>query len=112
VAGLIRQARTGYERAGTTVRDATVRGLATEDEQLLLQEAKTQITQMEALQHTLSQEQLRPVAERADELVKVVMADVAHLERVELWKRRALVPIWGFLAFMALVFWAKRRQLQ
>ncbi len=112
MAGLIRRAKTDYDRAEATVRDATVRGLATEDEQLLLQEAKTQITQMEALQHTLSQEQVKPVADRADELVKLVMADVAHLEQVELWKRRALWPIWGFLAFMAIVFWAKRRQLE
>jgi hypothetical protein len=112
VAKMIRRAKEDYQRAEAGVRDATVRGLATEDEQLLLQEAKTQITQMEALQHTLSEQQLQPLAGRADELVKLVMADIAHLEQVELWKRRALWPIWGFLAFMAVVFWAKRRQLE
>jgi cytochrome c553 len=112
MANMIRRAKDDYERADATVHDATVRGLATEDEQLLLQEAKTQITQMEALQHTLSYEQLKPVNDRADELVKLITADIAHLERVELWKRKALWPIWAFLAFMAVVFWAKRRQLE
>ena len=112
MANTIRQAHEAYERADAAVHDATVRGLATEDEQLLLQEAKTQITQLEALQHTLSFEELKPVAARADELVKVTTADIAHLEQVELWKRKALWPIWGFLGAMAILFWFKRRQLE
>src|ERR1043166_10160114 len=53
VAGVIRTARGEYDRATNIVHEATVRGLATEDEQLLLQEANTQITQLEALQHIL-----------------------------------------------------------
>lgn len=108
----LRQAKNDYQRARATVHDATVRGLATEDEQLLLQEVNTQITQMEALQHTLSPEQLQPLADRADELVGLLRADVAHLEQVELWKRKALGPIWAFLALMAAIFWLKRRQLK
>ena len=40
------------------------------------------------------------------------LADVADLQRTERWKRHALTPIWVFLAFMAIVFWAKRRQLE
>jgi hypothetical protein len=112
LAGMIRQARQEYDHATNVVHEATVRGLATEDEQLLLQEANTQITQLEAMQHTLAIDQLKPVAGRADELVQLTMADVAHLESVELWKRKALWPVWGFLAFMAVVFWAKRRQLE
>jgi hypothetical protein len=112
VAGLIRAARADYAHATNRVHDATVRGLATEDEQLLLQEANTQITQLEALQHTLAVDQLKPVASRADELVNLTMTDIAHLEQVELWKRKALWPVWGFLAAMAIVFWLKRRQLE
>lgn len=112
LAGMIRQARQEYGHATNAVHDATVRGLATEDSQLLLQEANTQITQLEALQHTLSLEQLKPVAVRADEIVKLTLADVTQLEEVELWKRKALWPVWGFLAFMAIVFWLKRRQLE
>jgi hypothetical protein len=40
------------------------------------------------------------------------LADVAQLEQVEHWKRKALWPVWVFLAFMAAVFWLKRRQLE
>jgi hypothetical protein len=112
VAGLIRIAKTAHERAAAAVHDATVRGLATEDEQLLLQEVKTQVTQLEALQHTLSVETLQPVAARADELVNVVLADIAGLERVERWKRLGLLPIGVFLAVMAALFWIKRRSLE
>lgn len=112
MANMIRRAKAEYERADATVHDATVRGLATEDEQLLLQEVKTQITQLEALQHTLSYEQIQPVAARAGELVKLTLDDIAQLEQVELWKRKALWPVWGFLAIMAIFFWLKRRQFE
>jgi hypothetical protein len=89
-----------------------VRGLATEDDQLLLQEAKTQVTQLEALQHTLSLEQLKPVAGHSEEIVDQTLADIAGLERFERWKRLALTPIWAFLALMAVVFWFKRWQIE
>jgi hypothetical protein len=112
IAGIIGAAKNRLSEAKATVQRATVRGLATEDEQLLLQEAQTQVTQLEALQHTLSPELLEPVAKRAGELTGQTLADVAGLERVELWKRKALWPIWVFLAGMAFLFWLKRRQLE
>jgi hypothetical protein len=112
VAGLIRKQQAGYERAAAAVHDATVRGLATEDDQLLLQEAKTQVTQLEALQHLLSPEELQPVAGHSEEIVKETLADITGLEQFESWKRLALWPIWGFLLLMALLFWAKRRQIE
>jgi hypothetical protein len=111
IAGLIQRAQSDYSNAVTVVHAVTVRGLATDDEQLLLQEAKTQVTQLEALQHTLAMDQLQPVAAHADEAVHQTLADVGQLEQVELWKRRALTPIWVFLAVMACLFWAKRRQV-
>jgi hypothetical protein len=112
IAGLIHGAQSGYSNAVTVVHNATVRGLATDDEELLLQEAKTQVTQLEAMQHLLAADQLRPVVKRSDEIVKLTLADVADLQRTERWKRHALTPIWVFLALMAIIFWAKRRQLE
>ena len=109
---LIRDKKADYESADKLVHDATVRGLATDDEQLLLQEVKTQVTQMEAQQHTLSVSELQPVAARADELINTVRADVAHMEKVERWKKHALVPFWGFLAVMATLFALKRKQVK
>jgi hypothetical protein len=110
-AALIRRAQDGYTRATEKVHDATVRGLATDDEQLLLQEAKTQVTQLEAMQHTLDFDTLKPVAARADEITKQTFTDIKVLERFEQWKRQALVPIWGFLGAMALLFWVRKKQL-
>jgi nitrate/TMAO reductase-like tetraheme cytochrome c subunit len=112
VAGLIRTQQSAYERARAAVHDATVRGLATEDDQLLLHEAKTEVTQLEALQHTLSVEDLQPVAARSQETVNQTLADVAGLEQFERWKRLALAPIWVFLLLMAVLFWAKRWQIE
>ncbi len=112
LAGLIHRAQADYTNAVTAVHDATVRGLATDDEQLLLQEAKTQVTQMEAMQHLLAVDPLQPIATRFDGIVKQTLGDVADLARLERWKRNALGPIWAFLVLMAMLFWAKRRQLE
>ena len=112
VATLIRDSQKDYDRAEARVHEATVRGLATDDEQLLLQEAKTQVTQLEALQHTLALDQLKPVAAHSEELVRLTESNVAGLERLERWKRLGLTPVWIFLAFMAVLFWLKRRQVE
>ena len=112
VAGLIRQAQADYRNADESVHAATIRGLATDDDQVLLQDAKTQVTQLEALQHTLTMAQLEPVAQHSGETIGQVLTDIKHLERFELLKRKALWAVWGFLAVMAIIFWAKHRQLE
>jgi hypothetical protein len=104
----IETARGAYERAVERVHDATVRGLATDDEQLLLQEAKTQVIQLEVLQHTLSPSELRPGEARTEEIVATTLLEVNRLERVELWKRLAVVPLWSLMILMAILFAAKR----
>ncbi len=73
-----------------------------------MQEAKTQVTQLEAQQHILSPDLLQPVAERAEESINLTQANIARLEQVERWKLLALVPIWAFLMLMALLFAVKR----
>ena len=98
--------------AGAYVAFCQKRGLATDDEQLELQEAKTQVTQLEALQHTLSPDELRPSALRSEAVVTDIMVGVNRLEKIERWKRHALVPVWIFLGIMAVLFWAKREQFE
>jgi hypothetical protein len=104
----IETARGSYERAVERVHDATVRGLATDDEQLLLQEAKTQVIQLEVLQHTLLPSELRPGEVRTEDIVGTTLREVNRLERVELWKRLSVVPLWSFMILMAVLFAAKR----
>jgi len=112
VSGLIRQAQADYQHADEVVHVATIRGLATDDDQVLLQDAKTQVTQLEVLQHTLTMTQLEPVAQRSAETVAQVLTDIRHLEWFELLKHKALWPVWAFLVSMAIIFWAKHRQLE
>ena len=112
IAGIIFKAQEDYSTAGAKVHDATVRGLATDDDQVLLQDVKTQVTQLEVLQHTLDAGQLRPVAKHATDTANQVLADVGDLERFELWKREALWLVWAFLMTLAVLFWMKRRQLE
>lgn len=112
VALLIRRTQTDYQNAVAEVHEATVRGLATDDEQLLLQEANTQLTQLQAMQHTLTPDLLKPVGDRAAEVLRQTHDDVVVLKRFEQWKRNALGPIWAFLLLMAALFWVKRRELE
>lgn len=111
LAGLLRHATADYESATAKVREATLRGLSTDDEALQLQEAHTQLTQLEALQHTLTLATLKPVAERAESTVKETLKGIAWLEHIENWKRGALIPVWVFLVAMAALFALKRRQI-
>ena len=112
VVKLLTRAKGEYERASARVQEATVQGLSTDDEQLLLQEAKTQVTQLEALQHTLSVDELRPSAVRTEDVVAEVLTGVKRLEQVEQWKKHSLWPVWVFLVVMAALFWLKRRQIE
>lgn len=111
IATLIHNVQGAYEHATARVKEATLLGLATEDQQVLLQEAKTQLTQLEALQHTLLPEQMQPVATRAEGIVKAVIAGIDGQERNEQWKHWALAGCWGFMLAMAVIFWLKRREL-
>jgi hypothetical protein len=111
IATLIHNAQGAYAHATARVKEATVLGLATEDQQLLLQEAKTQLTQLEVLQHTLLPEPMQPVAARAEGIVKATLAGVDWLEHNERWKHWALAGCWGFMLTMAVIFWLKRREL-
>ena len=112
LSGLLRGAQAGYAHADARVHEATVQGLPTEDEQIALQEANTAVKQLEVLQHALSIETLKPVAAQGEKIVTEILAEIARLRQIERWKRLALVPIWAFLVMMAVVFWAKRRQIE
>ncbi len=108
----LREAATGYENAARSVQEATVQGLSTDDQKLLLQDARTRLTQMEVLQHTLSPENLQAVHGQFGKVIQQIQDGIADLKRFERWKRRSLIPIACFLLAMALLFWLKRRQIE
>jgi hypothetical protein len=54
---------------------------------------------------------LKQVSEKAAQITAQINSDIEGLERVERWKRLALIPIWLFFIAMALLFWFKWRML-
>jgi hypothetical protein len=105
---LIEKYQDAQARAEKMLHEAEIHGLETDDEQLLLQEISTAVTQLEALQHTLQVAELEPVAARAEEMTDRLESDLNRMYRIEQWKRLALMPIFSFLAIMALLLAFKR----
>ncbi len=105
---MIEEYQDSQQRAEKLLHEATIQGLETDEEQLLLQEISTAVTQLAALQHTLQIEELEPVAARAAAMTDRLETDVERMRWIERWKRLALVPIFSFLTIMALLFAVKR----
>jgi hypothetical protein len=112
ISGLIDSLSGEYERASLLVQSAAAGGMATDDEQILLQEGRTALTRMEALQHTLSMEEIEPAAAAAAASIGQAAEQIQNKEAANHRKRLALVPIWGFLSLMAALFWIKRERLE
>lgn len=107
----LQQAQGQVDRAKERLATAQRRGLATEEEQVLLADARTALLQMEATQHTLDPERLqtsaREVASTVDRLGEQLDA-ATSLERI---KRLALLPVIAFLVLMSLGSWVRFRRI-
>ncbi len=87
-------------------------GFHVDDEEVLLEEAKTSVLQLVPTQHTLSEPKVREVAQAAEGTMREIHRRLDAKERTEGMKKKALIPIWGFLLVMAGLFWLKLRQVK
>lgn len=112
IRGVIDSLSLEYARADSLVQSAGARGFSTDEEQVLLQDGRTELTRLEALQHTLSLEEIEPARAAAATNIGQAAGQVEQKDAFNRKKRVALVPIWAFLFVMATLFWAKRKQIE
>ena len=95
-----------------TLTQMTRAGFHTEEEELLLEEAKTLLLQLPPIQHTLEVINVEKVSAGARTTLKDIRERLEEKEKTEQLKKLSLIPIWLFLAMMAIVFWLKRKNIE
>ncbi|OHB70498.1 MAG: hypothetical protein A2W23_02770 [Planctomycetes bacterium RBG_16_43_13] len=109
---LIESAEGDFQKTKDRLGQLTRAGFHTEDEELLLEEAKTSILQLPPVQHTLNLENVRKLFSTTESTLSDIQRQLDKKEKVEEIKKFALVPIWLFLIGMAIAFWAKKKSIE
>lgn len=112
IAATIKATRANYEEVRETVDRATRAGVHTDDELILMEEAKTSLLQLPLVQHTLDAGKVRTLAASTDLLLAQVRQRLSEKHQAEEMKVIALIPIWIFLIVMAVLFFLKRREIE
>jgi hypothetical protein len=107
----LRRAADDLQRAKEQLERARLRGLATEQDQVLLADARTGLLQMQAVQHTLSADRLAASAREVDGTLARLRDRIAAETALERTKRLALLPVIGFLGLMSFGFWVRFRRI-
>lgn len=102
----------GFQAAKDRVRYMAGTGFHVDEEEALLEEAKTGVLQLAPAQHTLDEAAVNEVAQSAEATIAEIHRRLDAKERAESWKKKALLPIWGFLAGMAALFWLKLKRVR
>lgn len=108
---MLTESQKNFDEAASEVDAAARAGFDTEDEQLMMGDARTYLLQLQPMQHSLDLAKLKDVGAKAEQIVGQVKSDI---EKKRVWKRRrklALIPLSGFMASMSLLFWLKKRQI-
>jgi hypothetical protein len=109
---MLRTAETRHSEAKETVRQASIKGFFVEGEEASLEEAKSNLVTMAPLQHTLNPDRIRTPFEKVMAAAKEIQTSIARKKKHLQWRKNALIPLWIFIAVMALALTAKHKQLK
>jgi len=108
---LLKETREEYETTEETLEDAARSGFETEDEQVLMADARTWLLRLEPMQHALDMEELKETAGKVDDLTGEVKQRIKDKKQEIKTRKFAMIPVSAFLVFMSVFFWLKSRQL-
>ena len=108
---LTREQKT-YDDARAGLDAATKAGFGTDDEQVMMADAKTQLMQLAPLQHQMDLAKLQEVSGAIDKSAADVGARLEAKQKAARMRKLALVPLAGFMALMSIGFWLKKRSLK
>lgn len=107
----LRTARRDVSRGEEQLGAALRRGLAEEVDQLLLEDARTALVGMQALQHSLDPDMLRETALAVGSTLDLLSERILAAESKERLKRLSLLPVVLFFGLMSLGFWVRFRRI-
>ena len=101
-----------FARTAERLAAAARAGAHVDDEQLLLESARTTLLQIPPTLHALDARRIDALAVETRATLATIDSRLDSRERSLRQRRLALLPIWVFLAALAALFWAKRRRLE
>lgn len=87
-------------------------GFHVDDEEVMIEEAKTTMLQLAPAQHTLNVGSVKKLAMATEETLQDIDKRLDTKEKTEWYKKLALVPVWIFLISMSVIFYKKRKQVE
>jgi len=109
---LIKDSKQAYGAAEGEMGRASREGFLVEDEQILMEDAKTYLTQLPPMQHSLNLEELKQTAAQVGRITGQVEKSIQAKREAKRHRKLALVPLAVFFVFMSLMFWLKKRRIE
>ena len=100
-----------YARGKTALERARRLGLATDDDQVLLENGRTALLELQPAQHSLDPALIQPIAREGEAVLQRLEQRLGEAETFEQRKRLALVPVVLFLALMSFGSWLRYRRI-
>jgi hypothetical protein len=101
-----------YREGEAELERANVEGLDIIDEEMMMEEAHTLLVRLKTAQHTLDLETVEEDVAKVVSMINNVIATLEHdLVSIRIYKL-VLIPIWGFLAGMILLFYRELKSVE
>ena len=110
--GLLSHAQQELQTAQQLVKQASIDGLFVEDETALLEEAKTKVTEMGPMQHTLSYGNVTELAVQVDTKTKDIQNSIREKRQSLQTRKIVLWPLWIFILVMVTALLIRYKQLK
>lgn len=111
VLAALRSTAAQFEQTQEELGHALSRGFADDEDQVLLEEARTALVEMQAIQHGLDPEAIEGKARDVMVTLDRLRERVVSAEELERLKRFALLPVVAFLALMSFGFFVRFRRI-
>lgn len=98
--------------ASDRIREASIKGIFVEDEEALLEEAKTNFIAMAPAQHSLAYEKISGFHEKLTANTASIEDSIEKKQRNLKWRKVALIPVWILIVVMVIALWTKYKRLQ
>jgi len=112
IAAILAGGRADFNRVKDRLDSFTRSGFHTDDEQAMLEEARTAHLLLAPLQHTLNAAKVTGASRDLTTIVRRIDQELDRKSATIRVRTLALIPIWLFLGGLSWLFWIKRKAVQ